>query len=91
MKSKKLAKKWYPKIEDKEKVSEEFLRNALCFYEQPPERTVNFLNELPAESCQRLDVAMAKMRERAQQHILENKLSKKKEDEIFTLFVNGKL
>lgn len=89
--SKKAAKKWYPKIIDKEKVSEELLRNAIVFYEQPPERTVNFLNELPADSCERLTGAFENMRNNARKYCQEHKLSKKKEDEIFMQIVQQKI
>lgn len=91
MNSKKAAKRWYPKIQDKEKVSEEFLRNAICFYEEKPERVVNFLNELPKENCERLEGAFTRIRERARQYCLDAKLSKKKEDEIFTKITKGEL
>ena len=91
MNSKKIVKKWYPQIEDKEKVSQEFFRNAICFYGEKPERVVNFLNTLPAENCERLDRAFTKMRERAQQYCHDKRISKKKEDEIFEQLVHGKL
>ena len=60
-------------------------------YEEKPERVVNFLNELPKENCERLEGAFTRIRERARQYCLDAKLSKKKEDEIFTKITKGEL
>ena len=91
MTSKKAARKWYNKIEDKQKVSQEFLRNAICFYQEPPERVVNFLNSLPADRCEKLEKTFANIREKAKAYIIKNKLSLKKEDEIFVRIVQGEI
>ena len=89
--SKKAAKKWYSKIEDKDKVSQEFLRNAICFYGEPPERVVNFLNQLPAERCKSLEKTFQNIREKSKAYVIKNKLSLKKEDEVFAQIVQGKI
>ena len=43
------AKELYPGIRDKENYTEDFLYNAICYFELPPEKVVEMLNDLPAE------------------------------------------
>ncbi len=53
----------YERITDKNKVSEDFLYNAICYFDIDPENVVDLLNELPAENCTKLDRALADCRE----------------------------
>lgn len=43
------ARELYPGIWDKENYSEDFLYNAICYFELPPEKVVDMLNDLPKE------------------------------------------
>lgn len=62
-KNQKKARELYPQIEDKSKVSEEFLYNAICCFEISPDDVVELLNDMPAEECAKLSAAFRDCRE----------------------------
>ena len=47
------AKELYPGIRDKENYSEDFLYNAICYFELEPEKVVDIINDLPVQVGQK--------------------------------------
>ena len=62
-KNQKKAHELYKNIEDKEKISEEILYNAICYFELPPENVAELLLKLSAKDCENLSNAFADTRE----------------------------
>ena len=52
----------YEKMENKDGISEEFLYNAICYFEIPPEKVVEMLLQLPDENKEQLTKAFADVR-----------------------------
>ncbi len=64
-----IAKEYYSGIIDKERVSEEFLYNAICYFHVSPEKVVEMLNELPPENADQLNKAFQDCREAVRKSI----------------------
>lgn len=60
------AKELYPGIKDKENFSEDFLYNAICYFDASPENVVEMLNHMPAENGLQLYKALKQCRDETQ-------------------------
>ena len=68
------ANELYHLIDNQEKVTLDFLYDAICYFEEAPEKVVEILNKLPDEESARLKEAFSETRETVKT-ILEKTLS----------------
>lgn len=62
-KKQQLAHDMYSKITDTEKISEDFLYNAICYFDISPEQVVTELNKLPTDIAKKLSDSFKECRE----------------------------
>ena len=65
------AKELYPGIKDKENYSEDFLYNAICYFELEPEKVVDMLNAMPTQNGLKLCEAFQQCREETRRILQE--------------------
>lgn len=61
-KNEKIAHELYAKVMDKDKISEELLYNAICYFENEREKVIDILGKMEFESCQTLEREFADAR-----------------------------
>ena len=76
------AKELYPGIKDKENYSEDFLYNAICYFELEPEKVVDMLNAMPTQNGLKLCEAFKQCRVETRR-ILQEVLAEHDFSEVF--------